>query len=160
MHSLVEELSLLLEKKKLMLVTAESCTAGMIAAAITDRSGSSAIYEGGFVTYANEAKMQMIDVKPETLEGFGAVSEETAREMVEGALNNSTAHIGVAVTGIAGPGGGTKEKPVGLVCIAVMAKTHDAKIFKHNFDGDRPGIRQQTVEAALEHLIDYVENLD
>lgn len=156
MHSLVEELILLLKEKSMMLVTVESCTAGLIGAAITDVSGSSAVYEGGFITYANEAKMLMVGVKPETLEAYGAVSEETALEMVQGALEHSAAHVGVSVTGIAGPNGGSKEKPVGLVYIAVNAKTCKPKAFKHNFEGDRTTIRQQTVEAALEHLIAYV----
>lgn len=159
MHSLVEELILLLKDKHMMLATVESCTAGMIGAAITDVSGSSAVYEGGFITYANEAKRLMVGVKPETLEAHGAVSEETAKEMVQGALDHSTAHIAVSVTGIAGPNGGSEEKPVGLVYIAVLAKTCEPKVFKHNFDGDRTTIRQQTVEAALEHLIDYIGDI-
>jgi nicotinamide-nucleotide amidase len=159
MHSLAEELILLLKDKNMMLVTAESCTGGLIGAALTDISGSSAAYEGGFVTYANEAKMRMLGVNAETLESFGAVSEQTATEMVRGALEHSTAQVGVSVTGIAGPNGGTDEKPVGLVYIGVMAKTHQPQIFKHNFDGDRTSIRQQTVEAALEHLIQHISEL-
>lgn len=159
MHSLVEELYLRLKEKHMMLVTAESCTGGLIAASLTDVSGTSAVFEGGFVTYANEAKMLMLGVKPETLESHGAVSEQTAREMAEGALAHSTAHIGVSVTGIAGPTGGSDDKPVGLVYIAVSAKTCATQIFKHNFDGDRTTIRQQTVESALEHLIHYLEEM-
>lgn len=156
MHSLVEELSLLLLEKKMMLTTAESCTGGLIAGAITDRAGSSAIFDRGFITYSNEAKIQMLGVQPKTLESYGAVSDQTAADMTAGALRNSNANIAVSVTGIAGPGGGSIEKPVGLVFIGIWAKGHASKTFKHNFDGDRTTIRQQTVEAALEHLIAYV----
>lgn len=153
MHSLVEELSLLLLDKNMRLVTAESCTGGMIAAAMTDRSGSSAIFERGYVTYSNEAKIEEIGVNATTIENHGAVSEQTAAEMAQGALKNSHADIAVSVTGIAGPNGGNKDKPVGLVYIAIAAKNKEPQVFKHNFDGDRTSIRQQTLEQALEHLI-------
>ena len=102
----------------LMVSTAESCTGGLIAGALTEISGSSAVVDRGFVTYTNVAKMQMLGVQEETLARFGAVSEETARQMVHGALFRSRAHLAVAVTGIAGPGGGSPEKPVGLVHLA------------------------------------------
>lgn len=154
MHSLVEELTLLLLDKNMRLVTAESCTGGLIAAAMTDRSGSSAVFERGFVTYANEAKIEELGVKSETIENHGAVSEQTAREMAEGALKYSHADIAVSVTGIAGPGGGTAEKPVGLVYIGIAIQNKDAHVFKNNFDGDRTSIRQATVEKALELLIE------
>lgn len=158
MHSLVEELSLLLTKKNMRLVTAESCTGGMIASAVTDRSGSSAIFERGFVTYSNEAKIEDLGVKSETIETHGAVAIETAREMVTGALKNSHADVAVAVTGIAGPNGGTDEKPVGLVYIAVALQNLEPIVTKNNFDGDRESIRQQTLEKALEQLIDMLDN--
>ncbi len=135
------------------LVTAESCTGGMIAATMTDRSGSSAVFERGYVTYANEAKIEELDVKSETIESHGAVSEQCAAEMAEGALKNSHADIAVSVTGIAGPNGGTKEKPVGLVYIGIAEHNRKTQVFKHNFDGDRKSIRQQTLEQALTHLI-------
>jgi nicotinamide-nucleotide amidase len=154
MHSLVEELSLLLTQKNMRLVTAESCTGGMIAAAITDRAGSSAVFERGYVTYSNEAKIEELGVKSETIETYGAVSEQTASEMAKGALKNSHADIALSVTGIAGPNGGTEEKPVGLVYIGIALQNREPHIVKNNFDGDRTTIRQATVEKALEMLID------
>lgn len=160
MHSLVEELSLLLVDKNMRLVTAESCTGGMIAAAMTDRSGSSSLFERGFVTYSNEAKIEDLSVKSETIETHGAVSSETAAEMAEGALKNSHADIALSVTGIAGPNGGTEEKPVGLVYIAVALQNKKPVITKNNFDGDRQSIRQQTMEKALELLIEQLEKVD
>lgn len=139
------------------LVTAESCTGGMIAAAMTDRSGSSAIFERGFVTYSNEAKIEELGVASATIESHGAVSEQTAREMALGALKNSHADIAVSVTGIAGPNGGTAEKPVGLVYIAVALQNKAPLVTKNNFDGNRESIRQATAEKALELLIDQLE---
>ena len=156
MHSLVEELSLLLTQKNMRLVTAESCTGGMIAAAITDRSGSSAVFERGYVTYSNEAKIEELGVKSETIETHGAVSEQTAAEMAKGALKNSHADIALSVTGIAGPNGGTKEKPVGLVYIGIALQNKEPHIIKNLFEGDRTSIRQATVEKALELLIETV----
>lgn len=154
MHSLVEELSLLLTQKNMRLATAESCTGGMIAAAMTDRSGSSAVFERGYVTYSNEAKIEELGVKSETIETYGAVSEQTAAEMAAGALKHSHADIALSVTGIAGPNGGTEEKPVGLVYIALALQNKPPRVVKNNFDGDRTSIRQATVEKALELLID------
>lgn len=153
MHSLVEELTLLLLDENMMLATAESCTGGLIAAAITDRAGSSAVFDRGFITYTNESKSELIGVKKETLDQYGAVSENTAKEMAEGALKNSRAHIAVSVTGIAGPSGGTDKKPVGLVYIGIATKD-GVTAHKNNFDGDRTSIRQATVEKALELLIE------
>ena len=154
MHSLVEELSLLLTRKNMRLVTAESCTGGMIAAVMTDRSGSSAVFERGFVTYSNESKIEELGVKSETIETHGAVSEQTAREMAEGALKHSHADIALSITGIAGPAGGTDEKPVGLVYIGIALRNQPANIFRNLFEGDRTTIRQVTVEKALELLIE------
>ncbi|HEU4838827.1 MAG TPA: CinA family protein [Micavibrio sp.] len=156
MHSLVEELSLLLTQKNMRLATAESCTGGMIAAAMTDRSGSSAVFERGYVTYSNEAKIEELGVKSETIETHGAVSEQTAAEMAKGALKHSHADIALSVTGIAGPNGGTEEKPVGLVYIGLALQNKEPHIVKNNFDGDRTTIRQATVEKALELLIDIL----
>ncbi len=154
MHSLVEELSLLLAQKNMRLVTAESCTGGMIAAAMTDRSGSSSIFDRGFITYSNQSKSDLLGVNVQTLEIFGAVSESTAKEMAEGALRHSQADIAVSVTGIAGPTGGTDEKPVGLVYIGIAIKDKSAHVTKNLFEGDRTTIRQATVEKALELLIE------
>ncbi len=156
MHSLVEELSLLLEGKNLRLVTAESCTGGLIAAAMTDRSGSSSIFERGYVTYSNESKIEELGVKSETIETFGAVSDQCAAEMAQGALKNSHADIALSVTGIAGPNGGTPQKPVGLVFIGIAQANKQPHVTKTIFEGDRTSIRQATVEKALELLIETV----
>ncbi|MBB3744010.1 MULTISPECIES: CinA family protein [Rhizobium] len=135
----------------LMLSTAESCTGGLIAGALTEISGSSAVVDRGFVTYTNSAKVDMLGVQAETLLRFGAVSEETARQMVHGALFRSRAEIAVAVTGIAGPGGGSAEKPVGLVHLAAKSRT-SAFIHRKMLYGDigRSEVRLATVRTALE----------
>ncbi len=138
----------------MMLVTAESCTGGMIASAITDISGSSQIFDRGFVTYSNEAKIEQLKVSPATLDKFGAVSEETAREMADGALQaTSKSQVSIGVTGIAGPGGGSADKPVGLVYISIGSLDDDTLVFKHVFKGDRGEIRDQAVTAAFNHLL-------
>ncbi|MEO9899724.1 CinA family protein [Nisaea sp.] len=132
--------------------TAESCTGGLIAGALTEIAGSSDVVDRGFVTYSNEAKMQMLGVSRETLAAHGAVSEETARAMASGALANSDATVTVAVTGVAGPGGGSAEKPVGLVHFA--AATPDGIIAEHRvFEGDRGAVRHQTVQHALKMML-------
>ena len=156
--SLAEKLQKRLVEKKMFLTTAESCTAGLIGVAITDVPGSSRIYDRGFITYSNESKTDLLKVKGETLEDCGAVSEETVREMAEGALKAApNAHVSVAVTGIAGPDGGTEHKPVGLVYIGVAHFENETKIFKHIFKGDRDAVRKQTVDAALTHVIENIE---
>ena len=135
-----------------MLVTAESCTGGWIAKTMTDVAGSSDWFDCGMVAYSYEAKQALLGVQPGTLEEHGAVSRETAVEMVSGALVNSGATVAVAVTGIAGPGGGTEDKPVGTVWVAWKRRagyTH-AELF--HFDGDRDAVRRCTVQAALEGL--------
>jgi len=157
MFSLIEELSLLLLAQNKVLATAESCTGGMIASAITDRAGSSAVFDRGFITYSNQAKMDMLGVQEQTLKTYGAVSEQTARVMVLGALKNSLADIAVSVTGIAGPSGGSVEKPIGLVFIGVGEKNKSITVTRHVFDGDRTAIRQQTVECALKRLIETLQ---
>ncbi|MDI5928001.1 CinA family protein [Rhizobium leguminosarum] len=135
----------------LMLSTAESCTGGLIAGALTEISGSSAVVDRGFVTYTNTAKMEMLGVQAETLLRFGAVSEETAQQMVHGALFRSRAEIAVAVTGIAGPGGGSAEKPVGLVHLAAKSRA-GALIHRKMLYGDigRSEVRLATIRTALE----------
>jgi nicotinamide-nucleotide amidase len=137
-----------------MAATAESCTGGLIAGALTEISGSSAVVDRGFVTYTNTAKMEMLGVQQQTLATFGAVSEETARQMVQGALFRSQADIAVAVTGIAGPGGGSPEKPVGLVHIAAKSRNGHL-IHRRMLYGDlgRHGVRLATVTTALEMLL-------
>ena len=138
----------------LMVSTAESCTGGLIASALTEISGSSAVVDRGFVTYTNTAKMEMLGVQEETLARFGAVSEETARQMVHGALFRSRAAAAVAVTGIAGPGGGSPEKPVGLVHLAAKSRRGEL-IHRKMLYGDigRDKVRLATVATALEMLL-------
>lgn len=144
-----------LKQNNLTISTAESCTGGMIASAITDVSGSSVFFGTGVVTYSNDAKMKLIGVKKETLEEYGAVSEQTASEMAEGVLKLGEADVSVAVTGIAGPTGGTPEKPVGLVYIGVSGK-YGTFAHKNNFYGNRDDVRKQTVERAFELVYDYL----
>jgi len=141
---------LLLENKKTV-SCAESCTGGLIAKKITDVAGSSAYFKSSFVTYSNEAKAKMLGVSVETLEKFGAVSAETAAEMAEGALQNAGSDYAISTTGIAGPGGATKDKPVGLVYIGIASKK-ETKTFKYNFWGAREDIRERAANTALDLL--------
>lgn len=145
---LEEQIVGLLQEKKVTLATAESCTGGMLASRIIDVPGVSEVFKAGFVTYANEAKQNLIGVKKDTLVQFGAVSEQTAREMVLGAIKAAKADMAVATTGIAGPGGGTKEKPVGLVYIA-CGSADDIVVERCLFNGSRKEIRQASVEHAF-----------
>lgn len=141
-----------------MIATAESCTGGLIAGALTEIAGSSAVVDRGFVTYTNQAKIDLIGVSPTTLEGYGAVSQETALQMAHGALMRSDAQVAVAVTGIAGPGGGSTEKPVGLVHLAL--KTRSGLIDHremHYGDIGREQVRLATVRTALEMLTAAVQ---
>lgn len=140
-----------------MLVTAESCTGGWIAKTVTDVPGSSDWFDCGLAAYSYEAKQALLGVRPETLEKFGAVSRETALEMVSGALVHSGATLAVAVTGIAGPGGGTPEKPVGTVWLAWKRRGGYADARLEHFDGDRESVRRQTVAAALQGLTKLVD---
>lgn len=150
LFELAEQLGGKLKANGKKIATAESCTGGWIAQTITDVPGSSAWFDRGFVTYSNTAKVQMLDVSPETLEKHGAVSAETATEMAAGALAHSEADVAVAVTGIAGPDGGTPDKPVGTVFIAWADKNGEAKVIKKQFAGNRRQIRAETVESAIE----------
>lgn len=139
------------QQRGIMLATAESCTGGMIIAALTDIAGSSAVVDRGFITYSNEAKMDMLGVSPATLEEYGAVSRETAIEMAKGALDRSRAKLTLAVTGIAGPGGGSAEKPVGLVWFGVGLDGETVAAEHRLFaDKGRDLIRRETVGHALE----------
>ena len=134
------------------LVTAESCTGGWIAKTVTDIAGSSDWFDSGMVAYSYEAKQALLGVRPQTLETHGAVSRETVIEMVSGALVNSGASVAVAVTGIAGPGGGSEGKPVGTVWIGWKRRGGYARAEVFLFDGDRDAVRRQTVAAALHGL--------
>jgi nicotinamide-nucleotide amidase len=138
--------------KQLTLCTAESCTGGWIAKTVTDIPGSSGWFDCGLAAYSYEAKQALLGVRPETLEHFGAVSRETVIEMVSGALVHSGAGIAVAVTGIAGPGGGTEDKPVGTVWVAWKRRGGYPRAELFHFDGDREAVRRQTVAAALEGI--------
>ena len=135
-----------------MLVTAESCTGGWIAKAVTDVAGSSAWFDCGLVAYSYEAKQALLGVRPQTLETCGAVSRETVVEMVSGALVHSGATVAVAVTGIAGPGGGTDDKPVGTVWVAWKRRGGYPRAEVFHFEGDRDAVRRQTVATALRGL--------
>ncbi len=143
-------------ERRWTVATAESCTGGLIAGAITDVAGSSAWFDRGFVTYSNAAKIELLGVRPETLESLGAVSEATAREMATGALTRSSASIAVAVTGVAGPGGGTPDKPVGLVCFAWACREGAVESSSLRFGGSRATVRAATVDRALEGVIERV----
>jgi nicotinamide-nucleotide amidase len=136
-------------RKKLRVVTAESCTGGLIAGALTAIAGSSDVVDRAFVTYSNEAKREMIGVPWDAILGHGAVSEPVARAMAAGALARGNAQIAVSVTGVAGPGGGTPDKPVGLVHFAAQRTGQDAIVERHVFPGDRDQIRRLTVVTAL-----------
>ena len=135
------------------LASAESCTGGWIAEAVTAISGSSAWFDRGFVTYSNEAKMDMLGVSARTLAEDGAVSEATVCEMAEGALARSLADVAVAVSGVAGPTGGTAAKPVGMVCIAWAARAAPTRGLTIHFAGDRAAVRRQTVIRALDGIL-------
>lgn len=154
--SVNEELVKALADKKMTVSTAESCTGGLISKLITDVSGSSDVFEYGFVTYANEAKMKILGVWDEALSQYGAVSRPVAVLMSRGARRVSKSDIAVSVTGIAGPGGGTAEKPVGLVYISLS--TPDGTICrKCNFSGTREEVRRQTAEFALNLALEYLK---
>lgn len=142
----------------LRISTAESCTGGLIISALTEISGSSKVVDSGYITYSNEAKMRLVNVQKETLEKHGAVSEQTVTQMAKGAQKNSGSHITVAVSGIAGPTGGSAEKPVGLVYFAFCI---DEKIvtFEKVFKGNRHEIRMQTVETALSFIDEELNKL-
>ncbi len=150
-----EKLVSVLTEKKMTVATAESCTGGLISGAITSVPGSSAVFGYGFVTYANEAKKRLVGVKTGTLRKFGAVSAQTALEMAVGARLMAKADLAVAATGIAGPDGGSDEKPVGLVYTAVASKT-SVTVKENRFSGDRREIREQTVAAAIGMLLDEI----
>jgi nicotinamide-nucleotide amidase len=135
------------------LVTTESCTGGWIAQVVTHTAGSSAWFDRGFVTYSNDAKIEMLGVDSDTIRHHGAVSLETVAEMAAGALVNSNAMISLAVSGVAGPSGGSSDKPVGTVCFAWCKLGDEPQTERHHFDGDRESVRQQAVVRALEGLL-------
>lgn len=157
LKALSEQAGGVLLKRQLMLTCAESCTGGWVSAIVTATAGSSAWFERGFVTYSDAAKQELLGVRAETLAAHGAVSEATAVEMVEGALARSRADVALAITGIAGPAGGSPGKPVGTVCFAWCMKGGRARIDTRVFAGDRESVRRQSVTHALRGLIEVTE---
>jgi nicotinamide-nucleotide amidase len=153
-----EQLAQLLLRRGWMLATAESCTGGLIAAACTELAGSSNWFERGFVTYSNEAKTELLGVKADTIAAHGAVSEAVVRDMVAGAVCRSRARAGVAVTGVAGPSGGSKEKPVGTVWFGFLIDGALTSETVH-FAGDRSAVRAATVQHALNGLVQRLGRL-
>ena len=155
-NDLAAALGVALRTRRLRAATAESCTGGLVAGAITAIAGSSEWFERGFVTYSNEAKSEMLGVPRALIDAHGAVSEPVARAMAEGALARSAADCAVSVTGVAGPGGGTAAKPVGMVCFGFALRGAAPRVETRHFAGDRAAVRTASVEAALEGLIDLV----
>lgn len=160
--TLSADIGALCQQTGLTIATAESCTGGWAAQVITHTAGSSAWFDCGFVTYANAAKTAMLGVRMDTINNFGAVSLETAGEMAKGALMNSRALISLAITGIAGPAGGSPEKPVGTVCFAWCTRDFQGKLDtpsceRRLFSGDRESIRKQSVIYALSRLLDVAK---
>lgn len=158
LYRLAEEVGEALKNRGLMLVTAESCTGGWVSEAATMVPGSSDWFERGFVTYTYISKREMLGVKDATLARHGAVAEEIVREMVAGALARSHAQVAVAVSGVAGPGGGTPDKPVGTVCLAWGMKDGAARSETARFAGDREAVRRQAVERALRGVVDLLDS--
>lgn len=150
----------LLRERGLLLTTAESCTGGGVGQAITEIAGSSEWYDCGFITYSNASKTEMLDVPAALLAQFGAVSEEIAGAMAEGALANSNAHVSISTTGIAGPGGAVPGKPVGTVCFGWSLGNHNHRhtyTERRVFSGDRQAVREQSVAHALQGLLRFLE---
>lgn len=139
--------------KQYRIATAESCTGGLVAAALTDIAGASDVFGFGFVTYANRAKIDMLDVSPDMIEDRGAVSEQVAVAMADGARRRADADLAIAVTGIAGPDGGSAEKPVGTVWFALARRDATTIAERHVFSGNRAGVREATVDHALDMLL-------
>ena len=157
MISIVENLVQSLAEMGLTISTAESCTGGMVASTIIDVSGASDVYNEGFITYSNEAKMKYLNVSEETLENHGAVSEETVKEMASGCRKVTGCDVAVVTSGVAGPGGGSVEKPVGLVYIGCAYKDV-VEVRTYKFEGDRTGIRKQATEEAIKMTMEMIEN--
>ncbi len=144
------------EKKGLKITLAESCTGGLVSKLLIDISGSSSVFDRGFITYSNDSKVELLDVPKEIIERHGAVSVETASFMAEGALQNSNADVAVSVTGIAGPNGGSKDKPVGVVYIGFASKAGNSFVEENVISGKREEIREKASEKVLSHLLGAV----
>ena len=158
MQDLVEKLATLLKQKDMMIVTAESCTGGLLATALTHKAGASAYFDRGFVTYSNEAKNEQLDVSQEILDQHGAVSAPSAEAMAKGALEHSKAGISISITGVAGPDGGTEDKPVGTVFFGYALKGGSSGSIEHKFDGSREQIQTQSAITALKSLIAIMDD--
>ena len=159
MDMLAAHIGALLKSHGLMLATAESCTGGGVAQAITEVAGSSAWFERGFITYSNLSKQQMLGVRKATIRQHGAVSEMTVREMVAGALQHSAAQVALSVSGIAGPDGGTADKPVGTVWFAWGIKNGETRAQLHRLGGNRAEVRAQAVSIALQGMVNLLNQL-
>lgn len=159
MEALAKKIGQRLKAARAKLVTAESCTGGWAAQVVTSVAGSSDWFERGFVTYSNDAKRELLGVQENTLRAHGAVSEETAREMAQGALGRGKGTVALAVTGVAGPGGGSPAKPVGTVCFA-WASARSVRSETQQFSGDRESVRRQSVVRALEGVLQHLEQGD
>ncbi len=156
LETLARKLGVRLAKMGLIIATAESCTGGWVAKVMTDIPGSSGCFDRGFITYSNESKQEMLGVKANTILAYGAVSEETVREMAQGALANSGASVSLAVSGIAGPGGGTAERPVGTVWCAWARRGGELRSTRQRLQGDRKAVRRQAVELALAGMLNLL----
>lgn len=148
----IESLAKLLVDQKLTLSVAESCTGGGLSSILTSISGSSSYFDRGYITYSNQAKIEMLQVKPDTLKQYGAVSEQTAKEMARGAIQSSGSSLSVAVTGIAGPTGGTEDKPVGMVCFGFCIRNRCFELTQY-FDGDRDRVVNASISFVISTLI-------
>lgn len=159
LQDLARKAGVALAQQGLMLATAESCTGGWLGQALTSITGSSAWYERGFITYTPVSKHEMLGVDPATLEQYGSVSEQAASEMAAGVITRSHAQVAASITGIAGPHGGTADKPVGMVCFAWIMKEGMACAETRYFSGDREEIRRQSVAGALQGVIDLLHSI-
>lgn len=160
LSTLAAQLGAALKTRGCMLTLAESCTGGLVAQSITSIAGSSAWFDRGFITYSNVAKTEMLDVSSKTLDDYGAVSEQTAQAMAIGALNNSHAQLSGSITGIAGPDGGSTEKPVGTVCFGWVSKSRPASATTQHFRGTREEIRQQAAIFLMAKLVEIATEIN
>ena len=154
---LAERVGRALSGRRQVLTTAESCTGGWVAQAVTSVAGSSQWFERGFVTYTNVAKQEMLGVSEQTLRDFGAVSEATVKEMAEGALRHSHADVALSISGIAGPGGGSEAKPVGPVCFGWAGQGRPTRVKRLHLEGDRQQVRYQSVVVALKGVLEFLD---
>ena len=160
LSTLAAQLGAALKTSGCMLTLAESCTGGLVAQSITSIAGSSAWFDRGFITYSNVAKTEMLDVSSKTLDDYGAVSEQTAQAMAIGALNNSHAQLSGSITGIAGPDGGSTEKPVGTVCFGWVSKSRPASATTQHFRGNREEIRKQAAIFLMAKLVEIATEIN